>query len=117
MNEAERQYIADRELRDAARDVVSARIQRIREGLSDKPVARRATDEVLGNARGSLQQAQEMAAESRWIIAVVVAGTLAWLFRTPLLRLVQTVRDRLPNREPDAPWQRWLAWVSEKVKA
>ena len=111
MNEAERRLAADRDLRNAARQVFDARIERIRGVLARKPVARRATDEAVEKARGGLGRAAEIAGESRWIIAGVAAGIVGWLVRARLVRLLGSAVDRLSAGEPPPPWRRWLHWT------
>ncbi len=114
MNAAERQLIEDRAVRDAAREVVTARLARLRGDLAQRSVASRLGDEALGRARQAGTQALDVARDYRWILAGTGVAVAAWMFQAPLLEgarfAAAKVRARVNEREPPALWRRLREW-------
>lgn len=117
MNDAERQLIEDRSVRDAARAVLSARLARVRGELAEKSVGSRLGDEARGRARKAGGQALEIARDYKWIAAGTGVAVAAWMLQAPILEGARFVLHRLREGEPPALWQRFRNWTLEKVKS
>lgn len=115
MTEAERRLCDDLQVRNEARAVVMARVDRVRSALSRKPVPQRALDDALGRARSGLDEAAAITRESRWIVAATLTAVAAWLLRRPLAKAFQQAKVHLAAREPASAWQRCKAWVAAWV--
>jgi len=116
MTEAERQLVEDRAVRDGAREVLEARLARVRGALAEKPVGQRISDEALGRARIAGSKALEIARDSRWIAAGTGLAVAAWMLRGPLTKGAMRAADRFGKGEPSALWQRLREWMPGKVK-
>lgn len=89
----------DKALRDAARELVSCKIARIKSALSERSIPARAMDRAAEGALDVLEQAAEAASRHKGVIAGMVSVLALWLARHPLFALLD---DRDPQ-PPDSP--------------
>jgi hypothetical protein len=84
----ERQLREDRMLRDAARAMLDADLAHLRASLAGRSIPTRIADRIGEGAQDAMDEAAELAAEHRGVIAGAVAALILWLARHPLMRLV-----------------------------
>lgn len=80
-----RQLAQARRERDSARSVFDNRLAQVRSDLEARGVGGRIADKVSEEARIVLDEGLAIAAESKGIIAGIVAATSVWLLRHPIL--------------------------------
>jgi hypothetical protein len=91
----ETRLIEARRLRDAARGVLRSDIDNFRNGLNDRPIARRVRDEIVSKAADAMESGVDLASRNRLAIGLGLAGLAGWLFRKPLTGLGQGAWARL----------------------
>lgn len=114
---AERQLLEDRATRDSARAIFDARLNRVRDALSDRPIGQRLGDEALTRARSAATAAGEMARDERWVLALTTAAVAGWLLRRPLLRWGKAAWQGASAMEPPSLPRRLREWIEQKVKS
>ncbi len=77
-----------RALRDAAREVVSDDVARIRRGLDQRSLPGRALDRTAEGAAELLDELGTAASRHKGALATAVAGVTLWLARHPLMNLL-----------------------------
>lgn len=87
MSDAQARMTADRYVRDSARTLVEADLQHLRGGLGQKSLGARAVDRVKLGAIETYEDALDVAAENKGVIAAVAAVIAVWLARHPILAL------------------------------
>lgn len=91
MNEAERRLSEDRAVRRSAKGLFDKRLAQVRADYEARGIPARmkakATDETIK----AVDQALDIASESKGIIAGTVAALLLWFFRNPLISLARRV--------------------------
>ena len=85
MTEAAQRLTAARETRDAARGLFDARLGKVRGDLQARGVGGRIADKVGEEARDALDQALEVASESKGVIAGIVTALALWFLRHPII--------------------------------
>lgn len=89
----ERQLREDRMLRDAAKAMVEADVAYLRASLAGRSIPSRIADRIGEGAQDAMDEAAELAAENKGLIAAAVAAVILWLARHPLINLVLGEED------------------------
>lgn len=80
------EMIADRHLRDAARELVIADFQNLKADIAARGVGARAMDRIAVGASDVYEEAIEVASDNRGALAAIVAALVLWFARNPILR-------------------------------
>ena len=88
MSDLEQQFLEDRALRDAARDVLMADIAHAKATLSGKGLAERVAERIGEGAQDVFEVAKDHAEDKRGIIATLIGAILLWIAREPILEIV-----------------------------
>jgi len=111
-------FIADRQLRDTARAVLTEDIDRLRESLAEQGIASRVStgvtstisERLRAGARDVLAEVRTQAGERKGLIAGIIAAIVLFLARGPILEWIEDLLesdyddDELITPEaPDAP--------------
>ena len=83
----------DRAIRDAALELFKTDIAQLRSDLSGRKLGARVADRVGDGARDMAEEAAEYVEKNPGKLAAVVAASLLWLFRSPLLDWVSAQFD------------------------
>lgn len=95
MTRADEQALAEaRTLRTEAWTLVRQDIDRLREGLSERPIGQRIKDHAVDEAMDVIDGAVSVASDNKAVIGATLAALAGWALRGPLWKLVQ---DRLPD--------------------
>lgn len=96
-----------RRLRDAAREIVVADLQELKEEYAPNGLLRRARAQVSDEVHGLLDQAKDITRESKPIIAIMVAALVGWFARHRLLAAWQWfTRDKSSEEaDHDSQWK------------
>jgi GNAT superfamily N-acetyltransferase len=89
------QFRADRDNRHAARGVFDAGVVQVKDDLAARGIGGRIADKAGDEAKAALDEAIEVAKDSKGIIAGTVAALALWTFRAPLLSAAQGLWGRL----------------------
>lgn len=89
MSQALRQLDAARDVRDAARARFDERLKRVRGDIDARGVGGRIADKLGEDAREALDEALDIAGESKGIIAGTVAALALWFLRNPITAWVE----------------------------
>ena len=84
-SQAELQFRSERDSRDAARDELDTQIARIRGDMEGRGIGGRIADEASAKAMAALDEAAEIANESKGVIGGTLALLALWFFRRPIL--------------------------------
>jgi hypothetical protein len=76
---------ADRAVRNAARRAFESRLAQVQEDLETRGIGRRIADRLGEEARGTFEEAMDVASESKGIIAGTIAALALWIFRNPII--------------------------------
>ena len=79
-----RQLVETRAARDAARGIFDVRLEQVRRDLDARGVGARVADRLGEDARSALDEAMDVAGESKGIIAGTIAVLALWLMRHPI---------------------------------
>lgn len=82
-----RQLREDRLLRDAARTLVRADLDRVKSDLEEKTIGKRAADRAMDGAAELLDAAKARAGNNIGVVALLVGAVALWLARNPVLSL------------------------------
>lgn len=100
MNKAERQLDDARDLRDSARARFDARLAIVREDVAARGLGGRIADKAAEEARDALDEAIDIAKESKGIIAGTVAALALWFLRHPIIAWAEElIGADTPNEE------------------
>jgi hypothetical protein len=77
--------------RNAARAAFNAQVSQIRNDIEARSVSGRIADKVTDDARHAVDQALEVAGESKWVIAGTAGALLLWFLRNPLIGWIATL--------------------------
>lgn len=88
MSKLPQQFIEDRALRDAARDVFMADIQHARTSISGKGIAARVGSRVGDGAKDVFEVAKVHADDNRGILAALLGALVLFLAREPILEVL-----------------------------
>lgn len=85
MNDPSRQLAEARSARDAARAAFDARLAQVKEDFSARGVGGRIADRLGDDAKAALDEALDVARESKGIIAGTIAALALWFLRNPII--------------------------------
>lgn len=104
-------FIEDRALRDSARAVLTADIERLRASLAEEGIGSRVSTGVTSTistrirtgARDVLEQAKAQAGDHKGVLAMLVGAILLWLAREPIFAWLAEFAEALgdPGEETD----------------
>lgn len=105
MGKLERQLRQDRHLRDAARALVDADLDRVRSEFKAKPLGRRAIGRLQDGAAELLDSAQSKAGDNIGIVALLLGAIGLWFARNPIMALFGdgTTDDQGEQAPPQPP--------------
>lgn len=83
----------DRAVRDAAHQLFRSRIENLRDDLRERGIGRRVVAGVAREAREALDETLEIAGENKGVVAGTVIALILWLFRNPIVSMVQGLFD------------------------
>lgn len=89
-----RQLAEARAARDAARGVFDARLEQVRRDLDARGVGGRLADRLGEDAKSVLDEALDVASESKGIIAGTIAVLALWLMRHPIFAWIGGLLDQ-----------------------
>jgi hypothetical protein len=96
---AEEKTLAEaRALRTEAWALVKADMERLRDGLAEKPIGQRIKDKAVDEAMDVVDGAVAVANDNKAVIGATLAALAGWAFRGPLWKIVQ---QWLPDDRPD----------------
>lgn len=75
----------DREARDAARTEFDTHLSQVKQDLESRGIAGRIADKVSDDARDVFDDAMEVAAQSKGVIAGTIAALAIWFLRNPII--------------------------------
>jgi hypothetical protein len=84
-NPAEQLLRLERANRDAARAELDEQVARIRGDMEERGIGGRIADEAAAKAMAALDEAGEIASQSKGIIGGTLALLALWFFREPIL--------------------------------
>ncbi|MEM8725900.1 MAG: hypothetical protein AAGE86_10305 [Pseudomonadota bacterium] len=87
MTKLPQQFIEDRALRDAARDVFMADIEHARTSISGKGIAARVGSRVGDGAKDVFEVARVHADDNRGVLAALIGAILLFFAREPILEV------------------------------
>lgn len=82
---AEQLVLAERASRDAAKARLDTQIARIRGGIEERGIGGRIADEASAKAFAALDEAAEIAGQSKGVIGGTLALLALWSFRRPII--------------------------------
>ena len=88
MNEAEQRLIADRQHRQAARQLVDTGVEQVKADLSARGIGGRIKDSVIHEADEAVASGIAVAQENKAVVAGTFSVLLVWWLRGPLGRLL-----------------------------
>lgn len=89
MNEAERRLDEDRAVRRKARGLFDQRLAQVKADYEARGIGDRVKSKAKDESLKALDQAVDVASESKGIIAGTLAALALWFFRAPLLSLAR----------------------------
>ena len=101
MSKLPQQFIEDRALRDAARDVFMADIQHARTSISGKGIAARVGSRVGDGAKDVFEVAKVHADDNRGILAALLGALVLFFAREPILEVLGITPSPTSNSEPE----------------
>jgi hypothetical protein len=101
MGRLAKQLDADRAARNAARSAFDNRLAGIREDLDARGVGGRIADRIGDDAREMMEEAIEIADNSRGIIAGTIAAVALWIFHKPVIAWVLTLLNKEKEADDD----------------
>lgn len=109
MTHLPQRFIEDRALRDAARAVLAADIERLRASLDQQGIASRVSSDVTTTisarirtgARDVFAQAKAQAGDNKGVLAIVLGAIILWFVRGSILDWVDELADDAPAEEDD----------------
>jgi hypothetical protein len=82
---AERHFRSERAGRDAAREQLDTEISRIKGDMEERGIGGRIADEASAKAMAALDEAAQIANESKGVIGGTLVLLALWFFRRPIL--------------------------------
>lgn len=101
MNDVRAQMLEDRYLRDAAKALVEADVERLKTGLSQKSIGARVGDRVKDTALDVFDEAKDVAEENKGLLTAIVAALVIWLARHPILSFLGLEDDDDEDEDDD----------------
>lgn len=100
MTRLPQQFIEDRALRDAARDVFMADVEHARTSISGKGIAARVGSRVGDGAKDVFEVAKVHADDKRGILAALIGAIVLFFAREPILEVLGIIE---PGDEEEVP--------------
>lgn len=109
----EQRLAEDRTLRNEARAVFNARLERVRAELDERPIGERVAGEAVGRAKEAAGETLEVAKDNGWVIGATLLVLAGWILRGPLWRWACSWFDCDDESllEPASLRRRWQAWM------
>jgi hypothetical protein len=101
MGRLARQLDSDRAARNAARSTFDTRLAGIRQDLDARGIGGRIADRIGEDARKIMEEAVEIAGNSRGIIAGTIAAVALWIFHKPVIAWMLTLLDKEEEADDD----------------
>lgn len=93
MNDAGQDLLEARAVRNAARSTFDTRLSQVKADLAARSVGGRVADKVTDDAMAALDEAIDVAKESKGIIAGTAALLALWFLRNPIVSRVTEMLD------------------------
>lgn len=87
MTDLKAQFMADRQLRDAAKSLVMSDYAQVKGDLSQRGVGARAMDRLKDGATDVYEEALEVADNHKGALGALIAAIAIWFARNPILSL------------------------------
>lgn len=100
------EMIADRHLRDAAKELVVADFRNLKADLAARSVGARAVDRIAEGASDVYDEAMEVASDNRGALAAIVAALALWFARNPILKAFG-LEEEDPEQDDARNRSRW----------
>jgi hypothetical protein len=84
---------SERVRRDTAKAVLSRRVEQLRCDLEARSIGGRIVDKVAGDVSETAAEAADIVRSNKPVVAGTVLALTAWLFRNPIIALVEKVKD------------------------
>lgn len=97
-----RQLVEARAARDAARGVFDARLDQVRRDLEARGVGARVADRLGEDAKSVLDEALDVASDSKGIIAGTIAMLALWFMRHPIVAWIAGMIHDQTGEEEEA---------------
>ncbi len=101
MTKLPQQFLEDRALRDAARDVFMADIQHARTSISGKGIATRVGSRVGDGAKDVFEVAKVHADDNRGILAALLGALVLFFAREPILEIFGITPSSAPDNDSE----------------
>ncbi|QVM82501.1 hypothetical protein [Novosphingobium decolorationis] len=101
MKSSAQEVMAQREVRNAAKDAFDARYGAIRADMEERGIAGRILDETVEAARGAFDEAVAVVEDNPAIVGGTLAALALWIFRNPLISWVETLLRLDHDHEED----------------
>ena len=99
MNATERQLLAARDARNAARIVLDSRTAQVKGDVEARSIGGRVADRLGEEARHALDQAIEVAGDSKLIVGAITGALTLWFLRHPIIAWFEQQIDELQDGE------------------
>ena len=105
MSKLEQQFLEDRALRNAAKALLDADIERVKADLDDRSVGKRALDRAKDGAAEVFEKASDSASSNSGILALLIGAIVLWFARNPILSLFSSGEEEATEAiaEPPSP--------------
>ena len=101
MSKAALQLLEARAARNAARDAFDSRTAQVRSDVEERGIGGRVADRLGEEARKGVDQALEVASDSKLLVAAIAAALTAWLLRHPIVAWIEERLDELREEVTD----------------
>ncbi len=102
MNSRARRLHEARAARDSARAAFDSRLDQVKDDLAARSVGGRIADKLGEEVKAALDQALDVAKESKGIIAGTVAALALWSLRNPIISWAAELLGRDPGNEEES---------------
>jgi hypothetical protein len=99
MSKAGLQLLQARAARNSARAVFDARTAQVKDDVEARGVGGRVADRLGEEAWKGVDQAIEVASESKLLIAAIAGALAAWMLRHPIMAWIEKQLGELQDRE------------------
>ena len=116
------QFIEDKALRDAAKDVFTADIAHAKVNLSGKGIATRIGGRIGDGAKDVVEVAKVHADDNRGILAIIIGALVLWFARSPIKEILghgeaEELEDNIDASETKADSEAELAGAEHPAAA
>ena len=99
MSMAEQQLLAARSARDTARAALDLRTAHVKDDVEARGIGGRVADRLGEEAREGLDQAIEVAGDSKLLVGAIAGGLALWFLRHPIIAWIEERIDELQDEE------------------